>query len=53
MHSGHRRKARRKETTRKTRGRREDNFEVYLREIGWVVWTELIWFRIQTSGGLL
>jgi hypothetical protein len=30
-----------------------DNIKMGLREIGWVVWTELIWLRIRTSGGLL
>jgi hypothetical protein len=35
------------------RRRWEDNIKMDLREIGWVVWTGLIWFRIGTSGGLL
>jgi hypothetical protein len=30
-----------------------DNTEMDLREIGWMVWTGFIWFRIGTSGGLL
>jgi len=32
----------------------EDNIKMDLRERGWVsVWTEFIWVRIGTSGGLL
>jgi hypothetical protein len=31
----------------------EDNIRMDLREIGWVVWTGLIWLRIGTTGGLL
>jgi hypothetical protein len=30
-----------------------DIIKMDLREIGWVVWTGLIWLRIGTSGGLL
>jgi hypothetical protein len=30
-----------------------DNIKMYLREIGWVVWTEFICLRIGTSGELL
>jgi hypothetical protein len=30
-----------------------DNIKMDLREIGCLVWTGLIWFRIGTSGGLL
>jgi hypothetical protein len=29
-----------------------NNIKMDLREIGWMVWTGLIWFRIGTSGGL-
>jgi hypothetical protein len=29
-----------------------DNIEMNLGEIGWVVWTALIWLRIGTRGGL-
>jgi hypothetical protein len=35
------------------RCRWEDNIKVDLREIGWVLWTGLMWLRIGTSGGLL
>jgi hypothetical protein len=38
------------------RGRREDNTEMDLTEIGWKggrVWTELIWLRTEINGGLL
>jgi hypothetical protein len=31
----------------------EDNIKMDLREYGGMVWTELIWLRILTSGGLL
>jgi hypothetical protein len=30
-----------------------DNIKMDLREIGWMVWTGLIWLRIGISGGLL
>jgi hypothetical protein len=30
-----------------------DNIKMDLREIGWVVWIRLIWFRIGTNGWLL
>jgi hypothetical protein len=46
-------KARRKEITRKTRHKLEDNIKMDLREIGSVLWAGLIWLRIGTSGGLL
>jgi hypothetical protein len=36
----------------RTRRRRVDNMKMDLREDG-VVWTRLIWLRIETSGGLL
>jgi hypothetical protein len=29
------------------------NIKIDHREIGWNIWTGLIWFRIGTSGGLL
>jgi hypothetical protein len=35
------------------RHRWEYNIRMDIREIGWVVWTGLIWLRIGTSGGLL
>jgi hypothetical protein len=35
------------------RRRWEDNIKMDLREIGWMVWTGLIWPRIGTSGGPL
>jgi hypothetical protein len=35
------------------RRRWEDNFKVYLREVGWVAWTGSIWLRTGTSAGLL
>jgi hypothetical protein len=31
----------------------EDNIRMDLREIGWEVWTERIWLRIRSNGGLL
>jgi hypothetical protein len=48
-------KARRKETTGKTRHRWVVNIKMNLREKGWdgVVWIGLIWLRIGTRGGLL
>jgi hypothetical protein len=45
-------KIRRKETTRRTRDRWEDNIKMDLREDG-VVWTGLICLNLGTSGGLL
>jgi hypothetical protein len=30
-----------------------DNIKIYLREIGWDVWTESIWLRTETSVWLL
>jgi hypothetical protein len=42
-----------KKTTRKPIRRWEDNIKIDLREIGWLVWTALIWLRIGISGGLL
>jgi hypothetical protein len=35
------------------RRRWEDNIKIYLREIGFGDWIELIWLRIGTGGGLL
>jgi hypothetical protein len=35
------------------RRRWEDNIKMDIREIGWKVWTEFIWLRIVTNGGLL
>jgi hypothetical protein len=35
------------------RHRWEDNIKMTVREIGWVVWTGLIWLRIVRSRGLL
>jgi hypothetical protein len=37
----------------KPRRRWLDNLNMDLGEIGWVVWTELVLFRIETSGRLL
>jgi hypothetical protein len=38
----------------RTRYRWEDNIKMKLREIGlYRMWTEFIWFRIGTGGGLL
>jgi hypothetical protein len=31
----------------------EDNIEIYLELITYEVWTEFIWLRIESSGGLL
>jgi hypothetical protein len=30
-----------------------DNIRMDLGEVGWVMWTELVWFRIETGGELL
>jgi hypothetical protein len=38
---------------RKPRRIWELNIKMDLGEIGWGVWTGLIWLRIETSGGLL
>jgi hypothetical protein len=35
------------------RRRWEDNIKMDLREIGWVLWTGLIWLRIRSGEGLL
>jgi hypothetical protein len=35
------------------RHRWEDNIEMDLQEVGWGVWTGLIWFGIGVGGGLL
>ena len=35
------------------RPRWEDNIKMDLKEVGWGVWTGLIWLRIRTGGGLL
>jgi hypothetical protein len=32
------------------RCRREDNIKMDLQEVGWRVWTELSWLRIETGG---
>jgi hypothetical protein len=33
--------------------RRWDNIEMDLQEVGWDVWTGLIWLRIGINGGIL
>jgi len=35
------------------RNRWEDNIKMYLQEVGWGAWTELIWLRTGTDGGHL
>jgi hypothetical protein len=35
------------------RRRWEDNIKMVLREINGMVWTGLVWLRIETGGGLL
>ena len=35
------------------RHRWENNVKMDLQELGWVVWTGLIWLRTGTGGGLL
>jgi hypothetical protein len=35
------------------RPRWKDNIKMDLRKVGWVAWTESIWLRIGTGGGLL
>ena len=54
MGKGDVRKPEGKRLRRRHRRRREDNIEMNLQEVGrgWA-WTEFIWFRIGTSGGLL
>jgi hypothetical protein len=42
-----------KRTLERPRRTLVSNIEIDLRDIGLVVWTGLIWFRIGTSGGLL
>jgi hypothetical protein len=37
----------------RTRRKRVDNIKKVLGEIGWGVWTGLVWLRIGTSGELL
>jgi hypothetical protein len=34
----------------RSRHRWEDNIKIDLTEIGWTIWTGLIWLRIGTSG---
>jgi hypothetical protein len=46
-------KPERKTPLGRPRHRQEDNIRMYLREMGWDVWTGLIWLRIETIGGLL
>jgi hypothetical protein len=41
-----------KKPLERPRRRWMDNIRMDLKEIGWM-WTEFIWFRIGTSGGLL
>jgi hypothetical protein len=38
---------------RRSRRRWVNNIKIDLREIGWVVWTGLLWLRIWTSGGFM
>ena len=35
------------------RRRWEDNIKMDLQEVGWGIWTELIWLRVGTGGGQL
>jgi hypothetical protein len=37
----------------RSRRRWEDNIKMHLQEVGWRIWTGLIWLRIGTSCGLL
>jgi hypothetical protein len=30
----------------------KDNFKMDLKEVGWVIWTGLIWLRTGNSGGI-
>jgi hypothetical protein len=41
----------RKRPLRRPRCRWEDNIKMYLKEVGRVLWTGLMWLRIGTSGG--
>jgi hypothetical protein len=43
----------RKRKIRRTGCKWEDNIKIDLREIGRLVWTEFMWLRIGTGGGLL
>jgi hypothetical protein len=54
MAEGHRDlvgKPERKRPLGRLRRRWEDNIKMDLQEMGWVVWTGLIWLRIGTGGG--
>jgi hypothetical protein len=46
-------KSKGKKPPRRTRHRWEDNIRLYLREIGWEVWTGCMWLRIWTNGRFL
>jgi hypothetical protein len=46
-------KARGKETLGRPRRRWLDNIKMDLVEVGWVMWTGLVWLRIGTGGELL
>jgi hypothetical protein len=46
-------KPERKRPLGRPRRRRMVNIKMGLREIGWAVWTGLVWLRIGTGGGLL
>jgi len=37
----------------KPRRRWEGNIKMDLQEVGWREWTELIWLKLMTGGGLL
>jgi hypothetical protein len=37
----------------RTRRKWEDNIKIDLQEVGWTVWSRLIWLRIETGGGHL
>jgi len=42
-----------KRSVGRPRCRWEDNIKMDLQEVGWGVWTELIWLRKRTGGGHL
>jgi hypothetical protein len=43
----------RKRTLGRPRHRWKDEIRMYIREIGWKVWTGFVWLRVGSSGGLL
>jgi len=46
-------KAEGKSPLEKSIRRSQNNFKVYVHEVGWKAWTELTWLKIGTGGGHL